>query len=97
MAGQQAKQLKRLTDGFDAWSRKLEEIAALGLSNEDFYTHLKKEVVELDEGRNDEEMVDVLNCVGMLIYSQGYRVDFQDCLAKLKAREEKYERRRETP
>ena len=89
--------LKRLVGGFDMWAKKLEEIAALGLPAEDFYTHLKKEVVELDEGRNDGEMVDVINCLGMLIYTQGYRVDFYDCLAKLKAREEKYEKRRETP
>jgi len=89
--------LTDILDGIELWSKKIDEIAQLGLPVEDFYTHLKKEVKELDEGRNEDEMIDVINCVAMLYTTSQYNVTFRDCYLKLKAREEKYEQRRETP
>jgi len=86
-----------LLDGVELWSKKIDEISQLGLPVEDFYTHLKKEVTELDEGRNEGEMIDVINCVAMLYTASQYKVTFRDCYNKLKVREEKYEQRRETP
>ena len=89
--------LTDLLDGIELWSEKIDESAQLGLPVEDFYTHLKKEVIELDEGRNEDEMTDVINCIAMLYTASNYKVTFRDCYNKLKAREAKYEHRRETP
>lgn len=91
------KKLKDILDGFEEWSTKIEEIAQLGLPIEDFYTHLKKEIIELDEGRNEDEMIDVINCIAMLYAMGQYNITFKDCYDKLKAREKKYEQERQTP
>jgi len=91
------KNLQNILKGKKKWSKKLEEIKELGLPLEDFYTHLRKEVEELIEGRNNGEMVDVINTLGMLYVVGNYKVTLNDCYDKLKAREKKYEIERRTP
>jgi predicted house-cleaning noncanonical NTP pyrophosphatase (MazG superfamily) len=83
--------------GFREWVEKIEEIKKLNLPVEDFYSHLEKEVKELVEGRNEDEMSDVMNLVGMCYMVGKYKTSFYDCLNKLKIREEKYEQRRQSP
>ena len=83
--------------GFREWQSKIEQIASLGLPVDDFYLHLQKEAKELGGGRNEDEMRDVINTMAMCYAVGKYKTSFQDCLDKLKQREEKYEQRREHP
>lgn len=87
----------RVLKGFQEWSKKIEEIKKLNLPVDDFYSHLEKEVRELSEGRNEDEMRDVINVIGMCYVVGDYKVNFQDCLDKLKQREKKYEVDKQTP
>lgn len=86
-----AKDLFNILTGFVEWKDKIEEIKKLNLPLEDFYVHLKKEVNELDEGRNADEMCDAINTLFMVYTMGDYNVTFKDCYDKLKKREEKYE------
>jgi len=83
--------------GFRKWQSKIEEIAKLGLPVNDFYAHLEKEAKELSDGRNDDEMKDVINVIAMCYTVGKYKVSFEDCYNKLKLREEKYESKRQKP
>ena len=89
--------LREMLVGFEEWEEKIKQIASLNLPMDDFYRHLRKEAAELEAGRNPDEMRDVLNLVAMIYVQGNYRVNFRDCLAKLKAREQKYETERRTP
>lgn len=83
--------------GTEEWKEKIKDISELGLSKQDFYTHLRKEVNELLKDRNDDEMCDVINTLAMVYVIDDYDVSLRDCYDKLKRREEKYEIKREKP
>lgn len=83
--------------GWEQWYEKLSEIKHLNLPIEDFYIHLQKEVNELRAGRNNEEMIDVINVLGMLYVVGNYDVTLRDCYLKLKKRAVKYEKEKQKP
>lgn len=89
--------LVKFLEGAREWAVKIDAIAALDLPLEDFYTHLRKETLELEEGKNPEEMIDVLNCIGMLYAAGKFNVTLAECYQKLLSRERKYEQERQHP
>lgn len=89
--------LVNFLQGCDQWVHKLRQIERLHLPIGDFYTHLVKEAKELKDNPSPEELVDVINCVGMIYVCDKKIVTLQDCYNKLLQRERKYEQERQHP